>query len=113
MMLPLHHHLPSKKDCYPLPLISDLLNAPQKAQVLLRVAQATQILWKSRPEIWKFGGFLESASARVLRLPSVASRVFRMEVTDRVSGMRWNRVVYQNHSEYECEGESSGGSEFV
>ena len=47
---------------------------------ILRVAQATQVLWKSRPEVQKFGGFLELASARALRLPSVASRVFRTEV---------------------------------
>ena len=49
-------------------------------QTAVRVAQATRVLWKSRPEVQKFRGFLELASARVLRLPSVASRVFRMEV---------------------------------
>ena len=37
------------------------------------------------------------ASARALHLPSVVSRVFQMEVTNRVSGMRWN------DSGYECE----------
>ena len=47
---------------------------------MLRVAQATRVLQKSRPEVRKFGGFLELASARVLRLPSVVSRVFRTEV---------------------------------
>ena len=48
--------------------------------LMLRVAQATQVLRKSRLEVWKFGGFLELASARALHLPSVASRVFQMEV---------------------------------
>ena len=47
---------------------------------ILQVAQATQVLWKSRPEVQKFGGFLELASAHALHLPSVASRVFQMEV---------------------------------
>ena len=47
---------------------------------LLQVAQATQVLWKSRPEVRKFGGFLELASAHALCLRSVASRVFQMEV---------------------------------
>ena len=47
---------------------------------MLRVVQATRVLWKLRPEIRKFGGFLEMASAHALHLPSVASRVFRMEV---------------------------------
>ena len=48
--------------------------------ILLQVVQATRVLWKSRPEIRKFGGFLELASAHALHLPSVVSRVFRMEV---------------------------------
>ena len=48
--------------------------------ILLRVAQATRVLQKSRPEVWKFGGFLELASAHALCLPSVASRVFRTVV---------------------------------
>ena len=47
---------------------------------VLRVAQATRVLRKSRPEVRKLRGFLELASARVLCLPSVASRVFRTEV---------------------------------
>ena len=47
---------------------------------MLQVAQATRVLWKSRPEVQKFGGFLELASARALCLPSVASRVFQTEV---------------------------------
>ena len=47
---------------------------------VLRVAHTTRVLRKSRPEIRKFGGFLELASAHALRLPSVTSRVFRMEV---------------------------------
>ena len=47
---------------------------------MLRVAQATQVLRKSRPEVQKFGGFLELASAHALCLPSVMSRVFRTEV---------------------------------
>ena len=81
--------------------------------ILLRVAQATRILRKSRPEIQKFGGFLELASARALRLPSVASRVFRTEVSNQVSRTCWNGVVYRNDSKYECEGERSGGSEFI
>ena len=41
------------------------------------------------------------------------SRVFQMEVTNQVSGMRQNGEVYQNDSESEGEGERSGGSEFV
>ena len=49
-------------------------------RLMLRVAQATRVLRKSRPEVRKFGGFLELASAHALRLPSIASRVFRMEV---------------------------------
>ena len=48
--------------------------------ILLRVAQATRVLRKSRPEVRKFRGFLELASAHALRLSSVASRVFRTEV---------------------------------
>ena len=63
-------------------------------------------------EYWKCRSFLEFASACTLRLPSVASRVFRMEVMNRFSGMHWNGV-YQNDSEYECKGERSGGSEFI
>ena len=47
---------------------------------MLRVAQATRVLRKPRPEVWKFRGFLELASARALHLPSVMSRVFRTEV---------------------------------
>ena len=58
---------------------------------LLQVAQATQILWKSRPEYQKCRGFLELASACALCLPSVASRVFRSEVTNQVPGMCQNR----------------------
>ena len=52
------------------------------------------------------------ASARALRLPSVASRVFRTEV-----GMGFQKVperkVYRNDSEYEYEDERSGDSEYV
>ena len=48
--------------------------------MVLRVAQATRVLWKSRLEVRKFRGFLELASARALRLPSVVSRAFRTEV---------------------------------
>ena len=81
--------------------------------VMLQVAQATRILQKSRPEIRKFRGFLELASARALHLPSVASRVFRMEVTNQVSRTCRNGVVYWNDSEYECKGKRSKGSEFV
>ena len=52
------------------------------------------------------------ASARVLRLPSVASRVFRTEVG---TGFRNapERKVYRNDSEYEYEDERSGDSEYV
>ena len=79
---------------------------------LLQVAQATRVLWKSRPEAQKFGGFLELASARALRLPSVTSRVFRTEVG---TGF-WNvleQKAYRNDSEYEYEDERSRGSEYV
>ena len=85
----------------------------QHSPGVLPVAQATRILRKSRSEIQKFEGFLEWASARALHLPSVTSRVFHMEVTNRVSGTHRNGVVYWNDSEYECEGKRSGGSEFV
>ena len=65
-------------------------------RLMLRVAQATRVLRKSRPEVRKFGGFLELASARALRLPSVASRVFRTEVRiefpERRSVPEWFRV---------------------
>ena len=53
------------------------------------------------------------ASAHVLCLPSVASRVFRIEVMNRVSRMHWNGEVYWNDSKYEFERERSGGSEFI
>ena len=78
---------------------------------VLRVAQATRSLRKSRPEIRKFGGFLEMASARALRLPSVTSRVFRTEIG---TGFRnvpeWK--VYRNNSECEYEDVRSGDSEY-
>ena len=52
------------------------------------------------------------ASARALRLPSVASRVFQTEV-----GMGfWNVSewdMYQNDSEYKSNDKRNGGSEFV
>ena len=83
-----------------------------EGQTVLRVAQATQSLWKSRPEIQKFGGFLEMASACALRLPSVASRVFRTEVGTGFQNAP-ERKVYQNDSEYEYEDERSGDSEYV
>ena len=56
------------------------LELPPELVSMLRVAQATRVLQKSRPEVRKFGGFLELASVCVLRLPSVTSRVFRTEV---------------------------------
>ena len=58
------------------------------------------------------GGFLEMASARALRLPSVTSRVFRTEVR---TGFRNapERKVYRNNSEYEYEDVRSGDSEYV
>ena len=58
---------------------------------VLWVAQATWILWKSRPECQKCRGFLELASARVLHLPSVMSRVFQTEVMNQVSRLCQNR----------------------
>ena len=57
---------------------------------VLQVAQATRVLGSQRLEVQKCRGFLELASARVLCLPSVASRVFQTEVMNRVSGMCWN-----------------------
>ena len=80
--------------------------------ILLRVAQATRVLRKSSPEIRKFGRFLEMASARALRLPSVASRVFRTEVRTGFQNAP-ERNVYRNNSEYEYKDERSGGSEYV
>ena len=52
------------------------------------------------------------ASARALCLPSVASRVFRMEVG---TGFRnaLERKVYRNNSECEYEDVRSGDSEYV
>ena len=84
--------------------------------ILLRAAQATQVLQKSRPEVWKFGGFLELASARVLRLPSVTSRVFQTEVqieflehagTEKCTGM----VPSMSTKMWEAEVQSSYSSE--
>ena len=52
------------------------------------------------------------ASAHVLRLPSVASRVFRTEVG---TGL-WNvseRNMDRNDSEYKSNDKRNGGSEFV
>ena len=52
------------------------------------------------------------ASACALCLPSVASRVFQMEVgTGFRNALEW--IVYQNDSEYEYEDERSGDSEYV
>ena len=52
------------------------------------------------------------ASARVLHLPSVASRVFQTEV-----GMGFRNVserdMYRNDSEYKSHDKRNGGSEFV
>ena len=45
-------------------------------------------LWKS--EVQKCGGFLELASAHALCLPSIASRVFQMEVANWVPRMLQN-----------------------
>ena len=65
-----------------------------------------------KARIRKFGGFLEMASARALRLPSVASRVFRTEVG---TGFRNapERKVYQNNSECKYEDVRSGDLEYV
>ena len=63
-------------------------------------------LWKL--EVQKCGGFLELASACVLCLPSIMSRVFRMEATNWVSGME---EVHQNDSKYEYKGVRDGGAE--
>ena len=79
---------------------------------LLQVVQATQVLWKSRLEIRKFGGFLEMASAHALRLPSVVSRAFRMEIG---TGFRNapERKVYRNNSECKYKDVRSGDLEYV
>ena len=84
--------------------------------ILLQVAQATQVLQKSRLEIRKFGGFLELASARALRLPSVASRVFRTEVRiefpERTGTEKCTRIVLSTSMKvWEEEVQSSYSSE--
>ena len=52
------------------------------------------------------------ASARVLRLPSVASRVFRTEVGTGFRNVP-ERKVYRSNSEYKYEDVRSGDSEYV
>ena len=50
------------------------------------------------------------ASARALRLPSVVSRVFRMEVGMGLRNVS-ERNMYQNDSEYKSNDKRNGGSE--
>ena len=84
--------------------------------ILLQVAQANQIVWKSRLECRECRGFLEMASARALHLPSVVSRVFQMEVMSQVSGMCRNGPnggCVPEQFQVRVQDERGGGSEFV
>ena len=66
-------------------------------------------MWKD----WKYEGFLELASAHVLHLPSIMSRVLWMEVMNwvfwKVLGME---EAYWKGSKYEYEGLSDRGTEY-
>ena len=81
------------------------------------VTSSTSYLNLQKLEVQKCGGFLELASACALWLPSIASRVFRTEVTNWVSKMfwiggsisEWFQVWVQRWARWRCRIEEFGG----
>ena len=70
-----------------------------------------------KSEVWKCRGFLELASAHVLHLPSIVSRVFWTEVMNWVSRrfrnrgsvLEWFRVQVWRWERWQCRVEEFGG----